>query len=117
MVGYLNAPNPFDEEGWMCTGDEVEVKGEYLRFLGRKSEAINVGGKKMFPIETETVLLQASNIQNAAVFAKSHPIMGQVVHAQVSVIEPEDPLQLSERLRKFCNERLAKYKVPLRFPW
>jgi long-chain acyl-CoA synthetase len=115
MVGYLNAPNPFDEDGWMCTGDEVEVKGEYLRFLGRKSEVINVGGKKMFPIETETILLQASNIQNVAVFAKSHSIMGQVVHAQVSVIEPEDPLQLSERLRKFCNERLAKYKVPLRF--
>ena len=20
MVGYLNAPNPFDEDGWMCTG-------------------------------------------------------------------------------------------------
>ena len=115
MVGYLNAPNPFDEEGWMCTGDEVEVKGNISDSSGRKSEAINVGGKKMFPIETETVLLQASNIQNVAVFAKSHPIMGQVVQAQVSVIEPEDPLQLSERLRKFCNERLAKYKVPLRF--
>ena len=115
MVGYLNAPNPFDEEGWMCTGDEVEVKGEYLRFLGRKSEAINVGGKKVFPIEVENVLLQAPNIRNATIFAKKHPLMGQVVHAQVSVIEKEEPLQLSERLRKFCNERLAKYKVPLRF--
>ena len=49
MVGYLNAPDPFDEDGCMCTGDEVEVKGEYLRFLGRQSEVINVGGKKVFP--------------------------------------------------------------------
>jgi long-chain acyl-CoA synthetase len=115
MVGYLNAPDPFDKDGWMCTGDEVEVKGEYLRFLGRKSEAINVGGKKVFPIEVENVLLQAPNVQNASVFAKKHSLMGEVVHAQISVINSEDSFQLTERLRKFCNERLAKYKVPVRF--
>ena len=115
MVGYLNAPNPFDEDGWMSTGDEVDVKGEYLRFLGRKSEAINVGGKKVFPIEVENVLLQAPNVRNATIIEKKHPLMGQVLHAQISVIEDEDSLQMSERLRKFCNDRLAKYKVPLRF--
>jgi long-chain acyl-CoA synthetase len=115
MIGYLNAPSPFDEDGWMCTGDEVEVKGEYLRFLGRKSEAINVGGKKVFPIEVENILLQAPNIQNATIFSKKHSLMGEVVHAQISLIEEEDPLQLSERLRKFCNGKLAKYKIPLRF--
>jgi acyl-CoA synthetase (AMP-forming)/AMP-acid ligase II len=47
MVGYLNAPSPFDADGWMCTGDEVEVNGEYIRILGRKSEMINVGGQKV----------------------------------------------------------------------
>ena len=26
MVGYLNAPSPFDADGWMCTGDQVEMK-------------------------------------------------------------------------------------------
>ena len=58
MVGYLNAPDPIDEEGWMCTGDQVEVEGEYIRFLGRNSEIINVGGKKVFPSEVESVLLE-----------------------------------------------------------
>ncbi|HMW37270.1 MAG TPA: long-chain fatty acid--CoA ligase, partial [bacterium] len=53
MVGYLNAPSPFDNEGWMCTGDQVEVRGEYMRILGRKSEMINVGGQKVFPVEVE----------------------------------------------------------------
>ncbi len=115
MVGYLNAPNPFDSEGWMCTGDEVEEKGEFIRFKGRKSEVINVGGKKVYPIEVENILLQASNIKDASVFAKSHDIMGQVVHANVSVIEAEDKQSLTERLRKFCNSQLPKYKVPVRF--
>lgn len=115
MVGYLNAPSPFDKEGWMCTGDEVEVQGEYLRFKGRESEVISVGGEKVYPIEVENVLLQASNIHTATVFGKKHPLMGQVVHARVSTIAPEDALELTARLRKFCNERLAKYKVPVRF--
>jgi long-chain acyl-CoA synthetase len=115
MVGYLNAPNPFDNEGWMCTGDEVEEKDDFIRFKGRKSEVINVGGKKVYPIEVENVLLQAPNIKDASVFAKTHDLMGQVVHAKISVLEDEDVLALSERLRKFCNGVLPRYKVPVRF--
>ncbi|MBB6216432.1 acyl-coenzyme A synthetase/AMP-(fatty) acid ligase [Anaerosolibacter carboniphilus] len=115
MVGYLNAPNPFNEEGWMCTGDEVEVRGDQLRFLGRKSEIINVGGQKVYPVEVESVLLEDENIQEAAVFGVAHPLMGQVVHARVSLYKPEDLLELSTRLRSFCLKRLAKYKVPMRF--
>lgn len=115
MVGYLNAPSPFDAEGWMCTGDEVEVNGEYIRILGRKSEMINVGGQKVFPLEVETVLLEADNIREATVYGVPHPLMGQVVQAGVSLHTPEDAIALSERLRKFCLERLARYKVPVRF--
>lgn len=115
MVGYLNAPSPIDEEGWMCTGDQVEVKGEYMRFLGRKSEIINVGGKKVFPVEVETVLLEAENICEASVYGVQHPLLGQVVHARISIHQPEEHRELQERLRKLCLEKLAKYKVPMRF--
>ena len=99
----------------MCTGDQVEVSGEYMRILGRKSELINVGGQKVFPVEVETVLLQAENIREATVYGVKHSLMGQVVHARVSLYQPEDPEMLNERLRKFCLERLARYKMPLRF--
>ncbi len=115
MVGYLNAPSPFDAEGWMCTGDEVEVKGEYIRFLGRKSEIINVGGQKVFPIEVETVLLQDPNVREATVFGVKHSLMGQVAHARISLHEPEEQGALTERLRKLCLSQLVKYKVPMRF--
>ena len=46
MLGYLNAESPYTKDGWFKTGDLVEVKGEYIKILGRKSEIINVGGKK-----------------------------------------------------------------------
>lgn len=115
MVGYLNAPNPFDEDGWMCTEDHVEVKGEYLRILGRKTDIINIGGQKVFPIEVENVILQADNVAEAKVYARPHPLMGQVANAEVELEKPEDSLALNTRLKAFCMTKLAKHKVPVRF--
>lgn len=115
MVGYLNAPSPFDEEGWMNTGDEVEVRGEYLRILGRRSDMINVGGQKVSPLDVESVLLQAPNVAEAAVRGVPHALMGHVVHARVSLVDEEDGEETVIRLRRFCLERLPRFKVPVRF--
>jgi acyl-CoA synthetase (AMP-forming)/AMP-acid ligase II len=115
MVGYLNAPSPIDADGWMSTGDHVEVRGDYMRILGRKSEMINVGGQKVFPTEIENVLLEAENIREVTVVGLPHPVMGHVVKARVSLDQPEDQFQLAERLRKHCMDRMAKYKVPIKF--
>jgi acyl-CoA synthetase (AMP-forming)/AMP-acid ligase II len=115
MIGYLNAPSPFDDEGWMCTGDEVEVRGDYMRILGRKSELINVGGQKVYPAEIETVLLQADNVSDATVFGVPHPIMGHAIHARVTLAAPEDPASVNQRLRTYCSQRLTRHKIPMRF--
>ena len=115
MVGYLNAPSPFDDKGWFCTGDAVEVRGEYMRILGRKSELINVGGQKVYPAEIEEILLQAPNVVEAAVYSAPHAILGHVVHARISLAEPEEGSAMSERLRKHCIERMARFKVPMKF--
>ncbi len=34
MLGYLNHPSPFTEDGWFNTHDAVEVDGDYVRILG-----------------------------------------------------------------------------------
>lgn len=115
MIGYLNAPNPFDEEGWLCTGDEVEVNGDYIRFKGRKSEVINVGGKKVYPIEVENVLLQLDSVKDASVFAKPNEIMGQIVYANITIHEGIDPKLILNEIRKHCNANLPRYKVPVKF--
>ncbi|MDP9202132.1 MAG: AMP-binding protein [Gemmatimonadota bacterium] len=114
MVGYLNAPTPFDSEGWLCTGDKVERKGEFVRILGRESDVINIGGQKVFPVEVETVLCEAANVSDASVYAAPHSLLGSVVHATVTLSEPEDPTALRERLRLHCTSRLARYKVPVK---
>jgi long-chain acyl-CoA synthetase len=114
MVGYLNAPNAIDDDGWMNTGDLVDERGGMLRFLGREAQVINVGGQKVFPAEVEDVLLEAANVAEATVYGRKHPLLGQAVCARVSLLTGEDPEEASQRLRALCLERLAKFKVPLK---
>jgi long-chain acyl-CoA synthetase len=114
MLGYLNAPSPFDEEGWMNTQDMVEVDGDYIRILGRVTEIINVGGQKVYPAEVESTLLQMDNVRDVAVFGEKNPITGQIVVARVNLVEPEEPAELKKRLRTFCKDKLAAFKIPLK---
>lgn len=113
MLGYLNAPDLFDEEGWLNTQDAVEVDGEYLRILGRATDLINVGGQKVYPAEVENCLLQLENVQDVAVFGKAHPMMGQIVAARFNLLEPEPLDVFKRRMNAFCRGRLANYQIPL----
>jgi acyl-CoA synthetase (AMP-forming)/AMP-acid ligase II len=113
MLGYLNAPSPFDADGWYRTGDLVEVDGPYLRILGRSSEVINVGGEKVHPVEVEGVLLEVENVREATVWGARNAVTGQVVAARVSLERAEDRAALERRIHAFCRKRLAAYKVPV----
>ena len=114
MLGYLNAPSPFTEDGWFNTGDAVEVDGEYFRILGRRSEIINVGGEKVYPAEVESLIQEMDNIAEVTVFGEKNPITGSIVCAKVSLKQPEDPKELTLRLKKFCRQRLPAFKVPVK---
>lgn len=112
MVGYLNAPSGFDEQGWFNTQDRVEVDGDYFRILGRITDLINVGGQKVYPAEVEDVILAQPNIADVVVMGEKHALLGQIVVAKVVVHEPEAQDQLRARLRKACLTKLTAYKVP-----
>ena len=114
MLGYLNAPSPFDADGYFNTGDDVEVDGEWIRFLGRTSEVINVGGSKVHPAEVEGVLLEMDNIADVVVCAEPHALVGQIVVATVRLQQPERPDAFKTRMRTWCAGRLAAYKIPAR---
>jgi acyl-coenzyme A synthetase/AMP-(fatty) acid ligase len=112
MMGYLNAPDLFDKDGWLNTQDAVEVDGDYLRILGRATELINVGGQKVYPAEVENFLLQLDNVEDVAVFGKPHPMMGQVVAARFKLKEPEALDEFKRRMMAFAREKMANYQIP-----
>lgn len=114
MLGYLNAPSPFTEDGWFMTGDEVEMKGEYIKILGRKSEIINVGGEKVYPQEVENIIQKLDNVAEVTVFGQKNPIMGNIVCARVRLAKDEDKKQFITRLKVYCNKELQSFKVPVK---
>lgn len=114
MMGYLNRPSPFDEDGWMNTQDMVEVDGDYIRILGRQTDIINVGGQKVYPAEVESFLMEMENVKDATVRGKKNPITGNIVVARIFLDKPEQPSMLKKRVRKFCKGRLEDYKVPVK---
>ncbi len=103
MLGYLNAPSSFTTDGWLQTGDRVEVDGEYIKILGRTSEIINVGGEKVYPAEVENVLQLMEGVEEVAVSGEDSPITGQLVKARVKVNTGESLAELRKRMRIFCR--------------
>ena len=114
MLGYLNAPSPFTDDGWFMTGDAVEQDGEYLRIRGRQSEIINVGGEKVYPAEVESVIQGIENIAAVLVYKEPNSVTGNIVCAQVSVMCHEDPKAVARRVKQYCRERLRPFQVPVR---
>lgn len=114
MLGYLNAPSPFTEDGWYQTGDAIEIDGEWLRVLGRKSELINVGGQKVYPAEVESVIQAMDGVAEVAVKGEPNELTGNMVTAKVRLATNESLRNFRLRLRTFCQGKLAPYKVPVR---
>lgn len=114
MLGYLNAPSPFTEDGYFITGDQVEVDGEYYKILGRKSEIINVGGDKVYPQEVENILLSMDNIIEATVYPEKHPLLGNIVCAKIIVKEGLEHKEFIREVKKYCKLKLQAFKVPVK---
>jgi long-chain acyl-CoA synthetase len=114
MLGYLNAPSPFDDEGWYCTKDIVASDEDgYLTITGRDSDVINIGGLKFMPSEVERECLKIKNVKFAKAIGVDNPITGQYLQLE---IEPEsiDIVQdsLSREIRKTLSASLPKYMLP-----
>jgi len=114
MCGYLNSESPFDANGWFNTQDAVEEDGEWLRFLGRTTDLINVGGQKVYPAEVESALLAMDNVKAVTVRGERNPIVGQCVVARVRLCETESVSDFKARMRRHCRGILAPYMVPVK---
>jgi len=116
MLGYLNAPNPFSQDGWLCTGDEAVSDGPWIHILGRRSEVIVVGGEKVSPVEVENTLLEMPEMLDVAVYGEPHPLTGHIVAARIRMRSvPKDVRGLKQSIRRFCRTRLEPYKIPVKF--
>jgi long-chain acyl-CoA synthetase len=114
MLGYLNAENPFDEQGFFNTKDKVEVKGEYIKFLGRDSDIINVGGLKVYPAEVENVLMEIDEIQDVLVYSEKNHLIGNIVVADILVDCEFRNKEFIYKIKNYCKDKMEKYKIPVK---
>ena len=106
------------DDGFVDTGDMVDlVDGRYY-FRGRIGGVINVGGLKVYPEEVESVLNADPRVRMSLVRARRNPITGAVVVADVVLADPAgaaapDAAELVKRdLLESCRRALAAHKVP-----
>jgi acyl-coenzyme A synthetase/AMP-(fatty) acid ligase len=122
---YLGeAPAPLaKEDGFVDTGDMVELQGGRYYFRGRKGGIINVGGLKVYPEEVESVLNADPRVRMSRVMARRNPITGALVVAEVVLLNAGQAADadiaegVKSELLNACRRTLAAHKVPalLRF--
>ena len=112
-----NPPVLKDPEGFVDTGDVLELRDGRYHFRGRCDGVINVGGLKVHPEEVEAVLNRHPQVRLSLVKTKKNPITGALVVADVllndsSTPEGEQSRELQQTIKQFCRESLAPHKVP-----
>ena len=119
-AGYLGNENvmPIDEQGFLDTGDLVELRDDRYYFVGRKGGIINVGGLKVHPEEVEAVINRHPDVRMSHVRPKKNPLMGNIVVADILLkneIGQHDARagQIKHEISELCRKNLPEYKVPV----
>jgi acyl-coenzyme A synthetase/AMP-(fatty) acid ligase len=111
------APTLTQADGFVDTGDMVELSAGRYFFRGRKGGIINVGGLKVYPEEVEAVLNADARVRMSLVKARRNPITGAIVAAEVVLSPDQNPdaataEALKNELLEACRRKLPAHKVP-----
>lgn len=114
MKGYWQNPEAtdaiFDNEGWLSTGDIVEMDDEgYIRIVDRKKDMILVSGFNVYPNEIEEVVMMNKKVLEVAAIGVPSASSGEKV--KICVVKKDASLT-KEELIKHCRKSLTGYKIP-----
>lgn len=105
-------PSDSSDNGWINTGDRVEVRESRVYFCGRSDVAlINVGGNKAFPADIEHAILGHPAIQWCRVKATRAPLVGFLPEADI-VIKNHVAAPDEATLTEYCSAKLPDYAIP-----
>ena len=107
-------------DGYVDTGDLVELHEGRYYFRGRKGGVINVGGLKVYPEEVEGVINTDARVRMSRVSGKRSPIMGALVVADIvledaaAALGPGHAEKVRGEIMEACRRALPAHKVPAR---
>jgi fatty-acyl-CoA synthase len=115
MTGYWNDPartaEAIDPQRWMHTGDLATMDADgYVNIVGRIKDMIIRGGENVYPREIEEFLYGHPDIADVQVIGVPDVKYGEEIMAWVKV--REGAALTEDDVRRFCQGRIAHFKVP-----
>jgi acyl-CoA synthetase len=117
--GYLPAsgvPDPFESDGFLRTGDILEIAGdelEYLHYVDRSKDMVVRGGMKISAAEIETLVSGHPKVADVAVVGYPDEVLGE--RACVIVVpRPGQVVTLAEIVGFLRGIGVATFKLPER---
>jgi acetyl-CoA synthetase len=118
--GFLGEPQRYQETyfshfpGVWYHGDWAKVDKDDEWFLfGRSDDTIKVAGKRVGPAEVESVLMEYSNVAEAAVIGVPHPIKGECLVCFVVLMPKVEPSEkLISDIKNYVGEELGHTLKP-----
>lgn len=117
FAGYWRNPPATTEafaDDWYRTGDLGSLDRDgYLWIRGRSRDVIISGGENIYPAEVEALLETHPSIAEVAVIGRPDAKWGEIP-AAVIVSRPGTARPDEAELARFCDGKLARYKIPKR---
>lgn len=96
---------------WVTAGDIGRMDEEgYLYIVDRKKDMVISGGVNIYPIEIDEVIQKHPKVLEVGVVGVPDEVWGESLKAVVVPKEGEEITE--EEIIKFCEGKLAKYKIP-----
>ena len=104
---------PSDEQGYIRTGDLVEIVDQRAFFRGRNDTVANIGGVKVAIETVEDIVRQHANVLDCQISIKPNPILGAVLALKVVARDPgRDEESFRNDIRNWCKESLPREARP-----
>lgn len=113
-AGYWRNPKATSasiRNGWFHTGDMAHMDGDGFYYIdGRYKDMIKSGGENIYAAEVEAVFREHPAVKDAALIAMPDKIWGEV--GLMIIILEEGQSVDQETLKEFCQDKLARFKIP-----
>jgi acyl-CoA synthetase len=119
FAGYLHGDrlaSPFDDQGYLRTGDVFVIAGEdheFLEYVDRAKDLVIRGGMNIAPAELEGLIAGHPAVADVAIIGYPDDVLGERVCAMV-VPREGHTLTLADLVAYLQQQRIASYKLPER---